>query len=110
MNVQPTKGTNGFTAIVAYIYFFPAIIAYRRNNPDLFEIALFNLFFGWSAMGWVGALVWAHQITLRKLVAYITSGSHCDLIKSTLRFAVTPTSHRGSRKISVRSGNHATNF
>ena len=37
----------------------PTIIAYERNHPNLVPIFILNLFFGWTLIGWVGALIWA---------------------------------------------------
>jgi len=41
------------------LYFLPAIIALARNKRDTTSILLLNLFLGWTAIGWVIALVWA---------------------------------------------------
>jgi hypothetical protein len=41
------------------IYFYPSIIAYRRANRNITGILIVNFVFGWTLLGWVGALVWA---------------------------------------------------
>jgi len=41
------------------LYFLPAIIALARNKRDTTSILLLNFFLGWTAIGWVIALVWA---------------------------------------------------
>ncbi len=41
------------------LYFLPAILALARNKRDTTSILLLNLFLGWTAIGWVIALVWA---------------------------------------------------
>jgi hypothetical protein len=41
------------------LYFLPAIIALARNKRDTTSILILNLFLGWTAIGWVIALVWA---------------------------------------------------
>ena len=41
------------------LYFLPTIIAFARNKRDTTSILLLNLFLGWTAIGWVIALVWA---------------------------------------------------
>lgn len=41
------------------IYFLPSIIAAARSKNDLLSIFLLNFFLGWTAIGWVIALVWA---------------------------------------------------
>jgi hypothetical protein len=40
------------------IYFLPSIIAAARSKRDLLSIFLLNLFLGWTAIGWIIALVW----------------------------------------------------
>jgi hypothetical protein len=40
-------------------YFLPAIIAYARSKRDAVSILVLNLLLGWTAIGWIVALVWA---------------------------------------------------
>jgi len=40
-------------------YFLPAILAFARHKRDTTSILLLNFFLGWTAIGWVIALVWA---------------------------------------------------
>ena len=40
-------------------YVIPSIIALFRAKSHTFAIILLNLFFGWTFIGWVVALVWA---------------------------------------------------
>ena len=39
------------------IYFIPSIVGYKTKYAS--GIILLNLFFGWSVIGWIGALIWA---------------------------------------------------
>jgi Superinfection immunity protein len=41
------------------LYFLPSIIALARSKRDAVSIFVLNLFLGWTAIGWVIALVWA---------------------------------------------------
>jgi len=41
------------------LYFLPAIIGFARSKRDAVSILVLNLFLGWTAIGWVIALVWA---------------------------------------------------
>lgn len=41
------------------LYFLPAIIAFGRSKRDAVSILVLNLLLGWTAIGWVVALVWA---------------------------------------------------
>ena len=40
-------------------YFLPTIIAMIRNHSSAGGIFALNFFLGWTAIGWVIALVWA---------------------------------------------------
>ena len=40
-------------------YFLPSIIAAAKSKRDLVSIFVLNLLLGWTAIGWVIALVWA---------------------------------------------------
>jgi len=48
-------------------YFLPAIVAFARSKRDAGTILVLNFFLGWTAIGWVIALVWA----LRQDVAVV---------------------------------------
>jgi len=53
-------------------YFLPTIIAGFRHHHNVVAIGLVNLFFGWTLVGWVGALVWAViSLTTRERVIYV---------------------------------------
>lgn len=41
------------------LYFLPAIVAFARSKRDAVSILILNLLLGWTAIGWVIALVWA---------------------------------------------------
>ena len=41
------------------LYFLPAIIAFGKSKRDAGAILALNFFLGWTAIGWVFALVWA---------------------------------------------------
>lgn len=45
--------------IGAIVYLLPAIIAYDRHHPQKQAIFALNLLFGWTFLGWAGAMIWA---------------------------------------------------
>lgn len=47
------------------IYFLPALIAFGRSKRDAGAILVLNFFLGWTAIGWVIALVWALKQDVR---------------------------------------------
>jgi len=43
------------------IYFIPTMLACKRGCIAQSQIFLVNLFFGWTAVGWIAALIWANS-------------------------------------------------
>jgi hypothetical protein len=50
------------------LYFLPSIIGLARNKRDITAIILLNFFLGWTAIGWVIALVWAVKTDIPMMV------------------------------------------
>jgi hypothetical protein len=48
-----------FLVIAGLIYFIPSFIAHGRGHSSKGGIIALNVFLGWTALGWIGALVWA---------------------------------------------------
>jgi hypothetical protein len=48
----------GFAFALALL-FLPTLVARSRNHPNSLPIFLVNLFFGWTFVGWMVALIWA---------------------------------------------------
>ena len=40
-------------------YFLPAVIAFLRGHHQRMAILVLNLLLGWTALGWIVALVWS---------------------------------------------------
>lgn len=63
------SGTNTAAAIATAIffpaavglYFLPSIEARLNQQPNAMSILLVNLFLGWTLIGWVIAISWAHK-------------------------------------------------
>jgi Superinfection immunity protein/Short C-terminal domain len=45
--------------IVLIIYFVPTVVAFSRKHPNRWMIAVINIVFGGTGLGWLGSLVWA---------------------------------------------------
>lgn len=41
------------------LYFLPSVVAAARDHRQRWAIFVVNLFFGWTAIGWVLALAWS---------------------------------------------------
>jgi hypothetical protein len=68
-----TSSGAGLAIVLLAIYFVPAIVAAMRRHPNRAGIEIFNLFLGWTFVGWVLALVWA--VTGPQTVARSASSS-----------------------------------
>ena len=40
-------------------YFLPSLIAFLRQHKNKLAIFLLNLLLGWTALGWVGSIIWS---------------------------------------------------
>jgi hypothetical protein len=49
-----------FLAIGVVVNFAPTYCAFDNRHPDRWSILFFNFLFGWTGIGWLLAIVWAH--------------------------------------------------
>jgi hypothetical protein len=49
----------GISLIGLVIYFLPSVLAVVRHKKQTLAIFVINLFLGWTAVGWLAALIWA---------------------------------------------------
>jgi hypothetical protein len=52
---------SGLILILAVVYFIPSIVAAVRNHRELGAIFRWNIFLGWTIVGWISALIWAME-------------------------------------------------
>ncbi|MGP6189176.1 MAG: superinfection immunity protein [Vulcanimicrobiaceae bacterium] len=52
---------------MAALYFAPTLVAMSRKHSSTVAILVLNLLLGWTALGWIVALVWALNVD-RKVV------------------------------------------
>lgn len=48
------------------IYSLPSWVAVSRKHSNMAPIALVNLFFGWTIIGWCVALIWSFSDNISK--------------------------------------------
>ncbi|MGA8012243.1 MAG: superinfection immunity protein [Candidatus Acidiferrales bacterium] len=46
-------------AVLCVPYFSPSIIAFAKHKTNRSAILALNFFLGWTAVGWIVAMVWA---------------------------------------------------
>jgi RsiW-degrading membrane proteinase PrsW (M82 family) len=56
-----------FIIVLLVLYFLPGIIASARTHHNALAIWVLTLFLGWTALGWIVALVWAFTAVQPKL-------------------------------------------
>lgn len=61
---EPTVQTAGFggllmIGLILTLYFMPALIA--KGKPHGTQVFILNLLLGWTALGWIIALIWAFK-------------------------------------------------
>lgn len=53
--------TAGLTSASLVLYLSPLVVAWVRRPPDIGAIAVINILFGWTVIGWVAALAMAFR-------------------------------------------------
>lgn len=59
----------GMMIVLFLLYFIPSMVAANRKHNNAMPIFLTNLFFGWTILGWLFALIWASTNNCKELVA-----------------------------------------
>jgi len=57
--VSDTLEGHVITSIFLFMYFLPALVAWKRSHKNTSAIGVLNLLLGWTMIGWIGSLVWA---------------------------------------------------
>ena len=53
-------------AILVIPYFLPTIVALARRHHNALAIFMTNLLLGWTALGWIVALIWSFTAVRRQ--------------------------------------------
>ena len=93
--------------LLAALYFLPTIIAGTREHMAAGAIFALNLLAGWTALGWLAALVWSLNSNTRENFRYLASGERSRPTDGPGRFvdgAIKP--ERGAAPV-VRTFSHS---
>lgn len=66
---------NDLLLMAAALYFLPFLIALSRGHMSSGAIFLVNLIFGWTALGWVVALIWSFTGNTRRNLRQSITGT-----------------------------------
>jgi hypothetical protein len=58
-----------YLGVAMSLYMLPAYVAFGRHLANRWSLAVINLFFGWTLIGWVCALAWAIAGTAKREMA-----------------------------------------
>jgi hypothetical protein len=45
--------------LILIIYMLPTLIAFSREHSRRVGVAVFNIFLGWTLIGWIAVFLWA---------------------------------------------------
>jgi Na+/proline symporter len=54
-----TATTAVMLGVIAALYILPTILAFGRDHAHRQALALVNILFGWTLIGWIGVFLWA---------------------------------------------------
>jgi Superinfection immunity protein len=85
------EGSAAVLVLVALgaIYFLPSIIAGSRGHMAAAIVTL-NLLVGWTALGWILALVWSLTSNTRENLQYLATGERSSPSASAPRVIAAP--------------------
>lgn len=82
-------------AFIVALYFAPTIVAFAREVPNKWSIAVINAFLGWTLVGWVVALAMAARSVPRQEVAAPGHERACPNCKGAMGRAASACPHCG---------------
>ncbi|AET92998.1 hypothetical protein BYI23_C008520 [Burkholderia sp. YI23] len=66
------------------LYLLPAILADRKKRRSVLMLALFNVLFGWTVIGWFAALYWAFHPESARQLARIAKSNRQASVRHTI--------------------------
>lgn len=86
---------------VTGIYLLPAILADRTKRRSVLLLALFNLLFGWTVIGWIAALYWAFHPDSTRMLGRVAKQHRRASAHHTVDAIVSRARARGARRAGV---------
>lgn len=75
-------------ALLAVMYFVPAVVAGVRGHPQTGAIIVLNALLGWTLVGWIIAMVWASTAVEHRQQAFrpVKDGMPCPECKARIEW------------------------
>jgi hypothetical protein len=104
--LEPRQGAAMFKAMLdvaitltlAALYLLPAIIADRSKRRSVLFLALFNLMFGWTIVGWIAAMYWAYHPDSARQLGRIVRNNKRATARKTVDGVVARSRARAARR------------
>jgi uncharacterized membrane protein len=87
------------TIAVIAVYLLPAILADRTKRRSVLLLALFNVLFGWTIVGWLAALHWALHPDSARTLERIVKNNRRASTQGTIDAIVSRAHARGAREV-----------
>lgn len=95
--VTDAAGSGVTLFVVALLYFVPAVIARKKHNAS--AVFVVNLFFGWTGIGWIIALVMAVSnpppVVVQQVAPSTLTGRACPYCAEQIQPAAVVCKHCG---------------
>jgi membrane glycosyltransferase len=83
------------------MYLLPAILADRTKRRSVLLLALFNLLFGWTVVGWFAALYWAFNPDSARRLGRVAKKNRQAAARHTVDAIVSRAQARGARRAGI---------
>ena len=92
------------------VYFLPLIVAVKRKQRNFLTLALFNVLVGWTAIGWIVAMLWARHPEIVRRIARTLRRYHRRQTQATVASIVACSQARADESSKSRRAAGYSNF
>jgi uncharacterized membrane protein len=92
------------------VYFLPLFVAVKHKQRNLLTLALFNVLVGWTAIGWIVAMLWARHPEIVGHVARTLRRYHRRQAQATVASIVASSQARADESAKSRRAASYSNF
>jgi len=107
---MPVLVTMICTLAAVGVYFLPLIVAVQRKQRNFLTLALFNVLVGWTAIGWIAAMLWARHPEIVGRIARTLRRYRRRQIQATVASIVARSQARADESTKSRHASSYSNF